>query len=1145
MQVTLQILAALIEKVPRDLPLYARSVLTVLDVILRSQDSTIVEETLPTFEIFCHHQDMATLSADQEYVVLYRDIIRAYANFASGDGVSAFKTPQSQLTLTRWKDIGLQAIKSVVGSGSLAIDGPSMLKVTVPVILENLYAGNDAFVSPLRERAKESEKIERQKERARMGRLSMQTVQSVDGTTDRDPDAAVATPADEDKAAELETRVLALRCLEKIFTAGGNRAQIHMATALVLDFILRQRKKNNGGNGIEWATDLLEVIVSWTPVQDRFVILLTITEKLIERPLVGGHLESQLTLASLIDWLLCSRLNLVGLSVVDTLIALLQHLLALHRHQRPSSSGSSQPRPPSSEKAAGNGNESAPASPVHENNEAVSKMLRQELIELMQKCLGDLATHIYYADQVSDMIRTIVSRLKPTPSHDETNGEASPISSADTSPRDAYFSFPSARESALKTIINILVVANLRESLSGTGPDPRNRVPINVWEGTQWLLRDPSRDVRNAYVEAFLSWLQLETDKNDLKLAPEPPRNSKLALPRTGGDSHEGAARRAITPVSQREKTGIATASTFLQLLHLTLYEIASDSSTMKLDIAVLHLLLSTMVENMGVNAVRYGLPVMMKLQNDYLSDEKQYTVTQMRQIGSLVHGYLWAIVEHFNLEGTKVGRAILSEISTRKDRGLWLDNIQIPPHQLNSIVPAANSDSEKNGFPEPTKDGYTAFMAINELVTQVESAYVATFASPAASPPASPGRANPITPITRTSTAWARSGLPSYVKEQMLSLWSKEACISALEAEQSSAGSIAARSRAGTAVSRNHLGPVNGVRGPSNSAANLRGDQPNISTQSFAHSVRRPSLVEAPLSPSSARKSTVGVNELRRVLSVIHPTNNTRHPPSRPGLQRTFSSGESLVTDSSGTSQLDVPAAVRLQNGHSSEQNGTDKPKVAAAEPQKGTRGNSTKRESRRVSDEIPRVPRVPSMYAVPGAFPPSTVGTLESSTNTPSRSPNRAERPRTAPSVPSGESTPTARQSRSRTRMENGDSDTRGSSPLRNVECVNGGESSGDATARANAHKAGHRNAASRPRSLGRRADVEKLLEGIVPSSGLRKTSAPLPQSPSLPLGLAARAKNAQHLTVDINSKSYRLNGLGTPRTGGTRNGIGPPPY
>lgn len=1093
-----------------------------------------MEESLPTFEIFCHNQDMTTLSADQEYVVLYRDIIRAYANFASADAASSFKTPQSQPMLLRWKDIGLQAMKSVVGSDSFAIDGASSLKIAMPVILQNLYSGNDLLVSPLQKYVQEAEKVERQ--RARAGRLSMQTVQSVDATN-RDPDATIGTSADEDQAEELEIRVLALRCLEKVFTVGGNRAQIHAATALVMDYILRQRqKKKHEKNGLGWATDLLEVIVNWTPVQDRFIILLTITEQLIERPLANGHLESQLTLTTLIDWLLCSPMNLVGLSVVDTLIALLQHLLALLRHQRPSSAGSNQPRPSISEKPDSRGNDAATASsPTHENNEALSKMLRQELIVLLQKSIGDLATHIYYADQVSDMIRTIVSRLKPSASAEEASGDPNlrPLN-ANTTPQDAYFSFPAARESALKTIINILVVSNLRESLAGTGPDPRNRVPINVWESTPWLLRDPSRNVRNAYVDAFLSWLQLETDKKELKIAPEPSRYSKLAPPR-GGDG-EGAARRAVTPASQWDKAGLCTASTFLQLLHLTVYEAASDASTTEADIAVLHLLMSTMIENMGINAARYGLPVIMKLQTDFLSDEKQYTPTQMLQIGSLVHGYLWALVEQFGLEGTKVGYAILSEISDRKDRGLWLGKIQIPPQQLNSIEP--NSE----GSPQPSKDGYTAFMAINELVAQIESSYIGYFASPAASPPASPGRANPITPVIRTHTAWPRSALPSYVKEQMLSFWSREACLSALETEHSSSASVAARSRAGTGVSRNHhLAVTNGFKtGPGNSAANLRNDQPGASTHSFggAHSVRRPSLVE-PHSPDSGRGSTVRVNELRRVLSVIHPAQSARYPP-RPELQRTFSSGESLVTDSSTASHIDVSAAIppATHDGAEASKPGAAQAKNGAREPSKHVTG--------RMSDEIPRVPPVPSVYAVPGAFPPSTAGN-GSSVGTPSRSLNGTDRPRTAPS---GDSTPTTRQSRSRTRHEQGNGDTRGSSPLlgvmNNTNGVNGGEAaSSDAAARANAHTAGYRNSASRPRSLGRRADVEKLLEGIVPSDGFRKSSAPLPQSSSVPGGLAGRSKNAPHLTIDVNRPAHRLNGLTIPRARSTRNGIGPPPY
>ena len=32
----------------------------------------------------------------------------------------------------------------------------------------------------------------------------------------------------------------------------------------------------------------------------------------------------------------------------------------------------------------------------------------------LQQCIGDLATHVYYADQISDMVSAILGRLKPS-----------------------------------------------------------------------------------------------------------------------------------------------------------------------------------------------------------------------------------------------------------------------------------------------------------------------------------------------------------------------------------------------------------------------------------------------------------------------------------------------------------------------------------------------------------------------------------------------------------------------------------------------------------------------------------------------------------------------------------------------------------
>jgi len=37
-----------------------------------------------------------------------------------------------------------------------------------------------------------------------------------------------------------------------------------------------------------------------------------------------------------------------------------------------------------------------------------------ELLAQLQQCIGNLATHVYYADQISDMVSAILGRLKPS-----------------------------------------------------------------------------------------------------------------------------------------------------------------------------------------------------------------------------------------------------------------------------------------------------------------------------------------------------------------------------------------------------------------------------------------------------------------------------------------------------------------------------------------------------------------------------------------------------------------------------------------------------------------------------------------------------------------------------------------------------------
>lgn len=1212
MQVTLQILAALIEKVPRDLPLYARFVLTILDTILRSQEISIVEESIPTFEIFCRHQDLAMLSADHEYVGLYRNVVKTYADFASGDSGATSKTPLGRPLTLRWKNIGLQATKSVVDSESLAMDGPKLLEITMPVVLQNLYATGDFTLSPLQKKAQSSEKQERE-QNSRRRRMSIATVQTVD-PVDGHATSASGTTADADKAAEMEGRVLSLRCLEKIFTPGSNRGQTHTAAKLMLDFFASCRHKwgDHANAGQNWATDLLETIVNWTPVQDRFIILVTLVEKLVERPLVSEQLEPQLTLASLIDWLLCSPINLIGLSVLDGLIDLLQYLLGLLRQENHLSKQLSSPSgPPASQTPEQSEKEPGTEHDANEKSERNPTTLRQELVKLLEKCIGSLATHIYYADQVSDMVRNVISRLRPsTPPTEEPSDDTSPVESANARQngpcRDTYFSFPAARASALKTIQNILVVANLRKSLAGTGPDSRNRVPIQVWEGTQWLLRDSDRDVRHAYVDALVSWLQLETDKSDLKAKPESSRRSKpAATKRYTSDSPDALAQKVASLAPQKDYAVADAGFSFLQLLHLAVYEAASEPAAAKSDFLVLHLLLVNLVENIGVNAVRHSLPVMMKLHNDYLSEENHYTPDQCCNMGSLVHGYLWAVVEKFDLEETRVGGEIMDEISKRKKRGIWLDKIQLPPRPLSYIGVLVDSTvNQKKSLPS-TLDAYCPFTSVHELVSQIEHAYAPSLASPPASPATSPRRPlsmSPLAPTIAPSPKPQRSpSLPTNVKEQMLSSWSKESCLANLESEnaKSSTGGSGSRT-ANSAGARHRLAAANGAKLENGSPAFAAAvESPTTGNHHRGRHVNRPASAafsldgvpkvrrgsaaeERPHSPtngSTRRDSTVKVNELRRVLSVANTSNARRPSPlrKRTKVGSDISSTESMVTDTVFTaSEVDVSGVATAPDVHESiHEAESETPKASStvhldsgAHDESQPHHEKSETSNHLHSNSIPPVPPLPSSLAIPGGFPDSV--SASSAGASPSQSPIRSERPRTAPSVNAavagtatangqGSSASTVRRTRSFTRRASRPKTEDGPGLSTPVPGSEADRSNARASKRKTARYPTHTGHAL---SLGRREDVEKLLEGLGPSNsdthapvqqGDNKSKSPVPESSSGSLPASSPAsrgvRNIHSPAIDVEDWSSRQSGDRSPsasRMGsGARGGIGPPPY
>lgn len=991
----------MIDKAPRDLNLYANSVLTILTTVLESKDINMVEESIPTFESYCKSADVASLAADQGRSKQYQSIIKQYAQFGLVESTTDTESAQSVPTFTRKRTIALKAIRAVVGSDALSVETSEQLNIVMPVILDNLDLEKGGSLASLHQKASTGEK--QSMEMARRRRMSSATVPSVD-EVDTNPAMASETTAGADKVAEEEVRVLAIRCLKQIFSisTGTSRTQMRLATALTLRFITnkeRPRPSRRSGSDAslapDWATTLFETIARWTPVQDRFVIVITTVETLVRSPIVESILEKQLVLATLVDWLLKSDINLIGLSVMDVLLRLIEHtLLLLQLGSRDSGTTppaqqadvfglyrdiqeSYDPATIATEPQRGR---------VPDAKETTPSPIRRELLNVLQKCISDLATHIYYTDQISDMMTAIMARLKPSPNSEvptaiaavndptaATKAIADSANLQEDPATDGFFSFATARIVALKSVKEILLTANSRRTGAGASAEVRSRVGVQVWEGTQWLLKDDDPEVRTAYVDAVVTWLRLETNKSDMLLPKDGTRKDKSARKDAHPNGEISMTKRAVSNASRREPK--PTKSSFIQLLHLAIYDDAIEKCHSDQSILLLFLLMWTLVERLGVNSIRTGLPMMLNLQNDVLNNNTTYSPEAKTRIASLIHGYLWAIAEKFDFEGSPTGHEINAEIARRKRFGCWFDKIRFPASSTAQIAKLDETSEKRMELSPDAVDTIRPFLSVNDLVEEIATAYDKALVSPHTSPPSSPNRVFSVptlgfgygynsAPVHKPAP---QDQIPQKVKDEMCGVWSREACVASIDKESnpSLAGSRTAASSVGRqylsannkqdAGSGNnspqatevlHLGLLSGGLGSLSRARNLS------TTSSF----REPD--------TSSRDSTTRVSDLKRALTGSNNHDLRGHSPLRANLGRSRQSARSSGSESMVSWN---PADDDSLTDGNAEENNT-RPATAASQAT-GTYHNQVTKDTKRADEDIPPVPKIPSALHLPMA--------------------------------------------------------------------------------------------------------------------------------------------------------------------------------
>ncbi|OBT68510.1 hypothetical protein VE03_02879 [Pseudogymnoascus sp. 23342-1-I1] len=1007
-QVTLQILEALIEKTPRDLPLYARYVLKILHLILKSGDITMVEASIPTFEAFCEHHDGASLSADQEYLRHYEDIVRTYASFASTRPRPPPIVSASAPMAMRWRIAGLRAIKSVVSSQALGSVAGRQLDVIMPVLLENLWTGNPEYLDILLNRAYLEERVNTEKLLRRRG--SIATVRTVETATDTHPPALADTTADADKLAEEDIGVLAIQCLKQIFEV-NSRSQIRTGTLATLSFIsdrviqgevlIEQQYPYSEDRG--WATTVFLMFARWTPVQERYTILVTAMDALVRSPLNENSAPQELVLATMIGSLLRSDINLIGLSVMDVLLGLIQHVLQLLHLGRAKS-------PLQSTNTGGlDGRSSKDRLPGASSDrlaadDALNKpsKVQVDLLRVLERCIGDLATHVYYADQISDMISALLLRLKPLPvpvtptdgaTAEDAEGAGLVAAAANIvsdGSIDGFFSFDTAKLSALTAVKSILTVATKKSKMAESTLG-RTRVGLGVWESTQWLLRDIDGRVRLAYADAFLTWLDREASSEELTaLEEKAPRAPHKGLMRSSGDdSTDNMARRAVSATSHRERAAKLRRTNVIELLHLAIYENALQYTDSEPDIGLLHLILVKLVEKMGVNAVKSGLPMIFRLQEDIQDAE---TLAKVR-MGSLCHGYFWALSEKFDLRSSGIGMEIYDEIFRRQSKGFWAKIIQLPPVPLAELgIPGTISAHEGLPTHELESESLTPFDDRESLVELIAVSYSQTSAGSATSPVSSPNRSfgHPILSHPQ-EVQNPIATIPEDVKEEMLSEWSKEDVL-ASRATGSKSVSLSG-SRTGTNITgqaRNYL-TVNG-NGAALSTQSLHQQRSRPPSQAHgivgglsAISKLRQSNGPDRTPSDSSKNSITRVDQLKRVLS-------GQAPPSRGvGTIHNDSSSESMLSYDASPSEISYdnrgPIADRGRKASNEISRSKSQERAFANEGFKPLRSHPVQSDfvvpvagdGGASEEEVPPVPPLPASLTVGG----SPTGDDERSTN------------------------------------------------------------------------------------------------------------------------------------------------------------------
>ncbi|KAG0001664.1 plasma membrane localization protein [Entomortierella chlamydospora] len=513
--------------------MFSKNIIVILDALLVDiSDYDIVRHCQVVFSSFCTSHDGSTLGADVEFRTLYFRVVARLADLARLGGENN----------SRYRVVGLKALENIVSSEAFhAGDYKAHVDFVLPPILDCLID------------AKEGIQVILERHIVRAGPSSL-------------PSASVyAATISEKDITEDDVTMEALQSLDALFNSQNG---VHIKHSLESAFYYL------GELGSWWPSSrnvgIIKAILN--PVQPHFRYMV-VSEIIAAMDNIDSttsdmmlRLHKKVTLIAALNAILYSHVTLVGMPVLEVLNSLLANLTK----------------------------SLSDSATLSKEGDASQFLVLETLIQDdLVRCIGGLATHIYYSNQVPHIISNIVGKLS------FKLGATPQPETIESVPTVDY------RKALLRCLTAVIKTSRDR---SRQGPNVHaSEISSELLTPCLGLLLDDNMGVRTSFALALITFLATEDDsqgQGNLLHSPLPASSSDLY---------------------------------FRSALHQTLHAYARLPTTTPTDMAAIYGILRALFTHFQDDEFMRIVPVLFSLQDWCLKVDTDNEALQGQELATLV----------------------------------------------------------------------------------------------------------------------------------------------------------------------------------------------------------------------------------------------------------------------------------------------------------------------------------------------------------------------------------------------------------------------------------------------------------------------------------------------------------------------------